>query len=351
MPIKSEQQRKFMAMCLHNPEKAQGKCPPKSVAKKFIHGHSRKDETLNMNNYIDPRLALKSLFEAALQNKLETLDEARVDELLRTIGGLVGGVGRLGKKLTHYGGASFEGMRLNPAIARQHLAAAKGIKTDFLGGAQKDISSVNHFRKLVGSKLKRGYLKGKAMVQGALLNPEGSEASLKRAAAAKRAMKSVSDKRKASLGGGLAAGLAAGAVQGGSKPAETTRVITTGEEDPQQKRFEIDVNRGDDDEDKGQPKKKEESSTNHARLGLRALFEAVLEEKDILKSKEATAVPVGKLPKEKEAELSGELERRLKAARAAGAGTPVGGTGQGNPLTGRTGSGVRVKSSRRFGGR
>lgn len=48
MPIKSEQQRKFMAMCLHSPEKAKGKCPPKSVANKFIHGHKRKDE---MNSY------------------------------------------------------------------------------------------------------------------------------------------------------------------------------------------------------------------------------------------------------------------------------------------------------------
>lgn len=44
MPIKSEQQRKFMAMCLHNPEKAKGDCPPKSVAKKFIHGHKRTNE-------------------------------------------------------------------------------------------------------------------------------------------------------------------------------------------------------------------------------------------------------------------------------------------------------------------
>lgn len=44
MPIKSEQQRRFMAMCLHSPEKAKDKCPPKGVAKKFIHGHKRKDE-------------------------------------------------------------------------------------------------------------------------------------------------------------------------------------------------------------------------------------------------------------------------------------------------------------------
>jgi len=44
MPLKSEQQRKFMAMCLHNPEKAKDNCPPKSVAKKFIHGHKRTNE-------------------------------------------------------------------------------------------------------------------------------------------------------------------------------------------------------------------------------------------------------------------------------------------------------------------
>lgn len=271
MPIKSEQQRKFMAMCLHNPEKAQGKCPPKSVAKKFIHGHSRKDETLDMNNYIDPRLALKSLFEAALQNKLETLDEARVDELVRTIGGLLGGVGRLGKKLYRYGGASVQGMRLNPEKARERLAAAKGTQLNFFGGLNKDISSAKHGANLLGSKLKRGYLKGKAIAQGALLNPDGSEASLKRAAAAKRAMQSVSAKRKASLGGGLAAGLTLGAMQGGSKPAETTGVITNPDKsDSEQKRFEIDANRGGDVDD----------STNHARLGLRALFEAVLEEND-----------------------------------------------------------------------
>ncbi len=47
MPIKSEQQRRFMAMCLHSPEKAKDKCPPKNVAKKFIHGHKRKDESFN----------------------------------------------------------------------------------------------------------------------------------------------------------------------------------------------------------------------------------------------------------------------------------------------------------------
>jgi len=77
MPIKSEQQRKFMAMCLHNPEKAKDKCPPKSVAKKFIHGHSRKDETSDMNNQIDHRLALKILFEAAL---IKQAQEGKLDE-------------------------------------------------------------------------------------------------------------------------------------------------------------------------------------------------------------------------------------------------------------------------------
>lgn len=50
MPIKSEQQRRFMAMCLHSPEKAKDKCPPKSVAKKFIHGHKKQEES--SMNYI-----------------------------------------------------------------------------------------------------------------------------------------------------------------------------------------------------------------------------------------------------------------------------------------------------------
>ena len=37
MPAKSAKQQKFMAMCSHNPGKAQGKCPPKKVAEEFSH--------------------------------------------------------------------------------------------------------------------------------------------------------------------------------------------------------------------------------------------------------------------------------------------------------------------------
>jgi hypothetical protein len=41
MPAKSKAQQKFMAMCEHDPEKAKGKCPSKSVAKEFAHGKSK----------------------------------------------------------------------------------------------------------------------------------------------------------------------------------------------------------------------------------------------------------------------------------------------------------------------
>ena len=37
MPSKSGKQHRFMAMCAHNPDKARGKCPPKSVAEEFVH--------------------------------------------------------------------------------------------------------------------------------------------------------------------------------------------------------------------------------------------------------------------------------------------------------------------------
>ena len=35
MPAKSNAQQRFMAMCLHNPGKVKGSCPPKKVAKEF----------------------------------------------------------------------------------------------------------------------------------------------------------------------------------------------------------------------------------------------------------------------------------------------------------------------------
>lgn len=75
MPIKSEQQRKFMAMCLHSPEKAEGKCPPKSVAKKFIHGHKRKDEMTTLTKKQYDRLLLKSLFEGYLDDQFSDESE------------------------------------------------------------------------------------------------------------------------------------------------------------------------------------------------------------------------------------------------------------------------------------
>lgn len=75
MPIKSEQQRKFMAMCLHSPEKAEGKCPPKNVAKKFIHGHKRKDEMTTLTKKQYDRLLLKSLFEGYLDDQFSDESE------------------------------------------------------------------------------------------------------------------------------------------------------------------------------------------------------------------------------------------------------------------------------------
>ncbi len=35
MPAVSKAQRRFMGMCEHDPGSAQGKCPPKKVAKEF----------------------------------------------------------------------------------------------------------------------------------------------------------------------------------------------------------------------------------------------------------------------------------------------------------------------------
>lgn len=35
MPSKTIKQARFMAMCTHNPNVAQDKCPPKKVAKEF----------------------------------------------------------------------------------------------------------------------------------------------------------------------------------------------------------------------------------------------------------------------------------------------------------------------------
>lgn len=37
MPAKSRKQQRFMAMCLHSPKHAKGKCPSKTVSKEFSH--------------------------------------------------------------------------------------------------------------------------------------------------------------------------------------------------------------------------------------------------------------------------------------------------------------------------
>ena len=37
MPAKTLKQQRFMALCATNPSKAKGKCPPKKVAREFMH--------------------------------------------------------------------------------------------------------------------------------------------------------------------------------------------------------------------------------------------------------------------------------------------------------------------------
>ncbi len=41
MPAVSKKQQRFMQMCLHNPGKARGQCPPKKVAKEFAAADKR----------------------------------------------------------------------------------------------------------------------------------------------------------------------------------------------------------------------------------------------------------------------------------------------------------------------
>lgn len=36
MPAKTAKQYGFMQLCANNPEKARGKCPPRSVAKEYV---------------------------------------------------------------------------------------------------------------------------------------------------------------------------------------------------------------------------------------------------------------------------------------------------------------------------
>lgn len=47
MPAVSPKQQRFMGACAHNPEKMEGKCPPKKVAREFSHkpkgGYKKKD--------------------------------------------------------------------------------------------------------------------------------------------------------------------------------------------------------------------------------------------------------------------------------------------------------------------
>ena len=42
MPAVSKKQQQFMAICVHNPSKARGKCPSKKVAREFSHKPKRR---------------------------------------------------------------------------------------------------------------------------------------------------------------------------------------------------------------------------------------------------------------------------------------------------------------------
>lgn len=42
MPAKSAKQARYMAGCAHNPEDMEGKCPPKAVAREFMHTKPQK---------------------------------------------------------------------------------------------------------------------------------------------------------------------------------------------------------------------------------------------------------------------------------------------------------------------
>jgi hypothetical protein len=42
MPASSEKQARFMRLCAHSPSKAYKKCPPKSVAREFMHADKKK---------------------------------------------------------------------------------------------------------------------------------------------------------------------------------------------------------------------------------------------------------------------------------------------------------------------
>lgn len=50
MPAKSAKQQRFMGMCAHNPGKAHGKCPSKSVAREFAHKRRKKRRTVPVPN-------------------------------------------------------------------------------------------------------------------------------------------------------------------------------------------------------------------------------------------------------------------------------------------------------------
>jgi len=185
MPIKSEQQRRFMAMCLHSPEKAKDKCPPKSVAKKFIHGHKKQeensmnyiekyflnlDETASKKTPLDSREGVRALFESVLEAKRETifensvitfceqngidynsLNEEQINELIGTLATLAGGAALAG-------GLGYGGYKALKGLASKYSQAKKGIKdlgsSELVQDVGRGAKAVGRGAKKVGSGIK-----------------------------------------------------------------------------------------------------------------------------------------------------------------------------------------------------
>lgn len=210
MPIKSEQQRKFMAMCLHSPEKAKGKCPPKNVAKKFIHGHNRKNESLDMTNQIDYRFALRALFEASLIAQIESdkIDEGFFNNLMT-------GAKRFGTRVK----AGMAGFRGDAVGAQRFSNQADRMKSNDQRKAESD--------KAMADRRKARTLANIASIQ------------TKRQATAARKRTAARKDKQANFQAGAAT--------------------------PEQKQ-----------------KFKQTASTDHYRVGLKSLFEAILVEDDFV---------------------------------------------------------------------
>lgn len=260
-------------------------------------------ESINMNNDIDPRLALKSLFEAALQNKLETLDEARVDELMRTIGGFFGAMQARGARRAALNQArkSIISGKDAPAAQQDFQKAANMPRPSLLGGFRQDMKSLKRFGQGVTGYLGRRKLANQAYRQakkgGGKYNPDGSWSAAGTETAAKagqilrpseklaaaKTRRPFMDKEFTDPATGKI-GYRLGRPSGFAASLGST--ISLGQPSNQP----IRIKPADDEENEKTPYGSSEAeskskigfkdNTDHARLGLRALFEAVLKEND-----------------------------------------------------------------------